>query len=145
MKRFFFLCTILVPLAFTACKKDSDDVKNDNTSIVGLWTIASIHEAGYNGTTLVREYNNTNAGKATFNANGTFTVTGPNGEEPERGKYTYSESNKTLTILYDGETQGSTASVLEKTNNRFVFRGEYINNPPVGGVDREVTTITLTR
>lgn len=144
MKNLYYLFIASLFILFVSCKKDKH-MNNEGHSIVGQWIISTEKVEEYNKDTKLREYINTNVGKVSFRSDGTFTATGPNGEEPESGNYKFDATTKTLSIKYEHETQFTSSPILELTANKMVIKIELKNDPPFMGVDREVSTLTLTK
>lgn len=142
MKNLFYLIIISLFIFPVSCKKDKE-VKNENNSIVGQWIITTEKVEEYNKETKLREYTNTNVGKVTFRSDGTFTVTGPNGEEPESGSYKIDAVAKTISLKYEHDTQFASSPILELTASKMVIRIEVKYDTPYMGVDREISTLTL--
>lgn len=144
MKKNYLTLVLIALVIILSCSK-SDKVSSNDSGIVGVWNIESVHTIEYNNNIKVDEYTvNMKGTKAEFKSDGRFTV-GLNTEDPESGEYRYDASAKTLSLKYDGESSFSTAPIINQTNNKLVFMATVTYNPPLAGVDKEVNTISLSR
>ena len=144
MKKNYFILVLIIAFVAFGCKK-SDSVTPSEFNITGTWNVDSIHTIEYGNNIKLDEYTQNMKGTtAVFKTDGKFIISYM-GEDPESGEYRYDAVAKTISLKYDGETSFTTAPIIQQTAGKLVIRSTVNYDTPVGGVDKEIVTIYLSR
>lgn len=138
------LCSTIVLyslILFTGCKKDTETPTP--SPIVGNWTVSTFRVESYLNNNKVSDSTENSGDKVIFRSDGTYNTTDPAGGDSEDGTYQYSASNKTLSLLKDGDTLARIFTVAELTATKLVLTSTAVYNPPQNGVDKQVYTFVL--